>query len=192
MISAYILFGIAGVLVVLGFIALLTQKTYLDSKTKEPVEIEVPLFGKLKTNYPSLVLVFLGAVLAYLAFEKSFPPRKVDWTLTGSLKHPANKQVSWSQGYDLTLIPSPVIVKERMGDKGEFELVALIDEGKSIEEVFELLVFTHPEGSVRVPLKAEYDAYRTNGSSLINAVTSHTRHFRKIPIETFQASEDAR
>lgn len=191
MISAYILFGVAVVLVVLGFIALLTQKTYLDSTTQKPVEIEVPLFGKLKANYPSLAFVFLGAVLAFVAFEKSFPPRKVDWTLTGSLKHPAHKRINWTQGYDLALIPSTVIVKERMGDKGEFELVALIDEGKSIEQVFELLVFTHAEGSVRVPLKAEYDAYRKKGSSLITAATDHTRHFGQIPIETFQTSEEA-
>lgn len=192
MISAYILFGVAVVLVVLGFVALLKQKTYLDAATQKPVDIEVPLLGKLKANYPSLAFVFLGTVLAGVAFEKSFPPRKVEWALTGSLKHPGRKHVNWAQGYDLTLIPSTVIVKERMGDQGEFELVALIDEGKSIEQAFELLVFTHPEGSVRVPLKAEYDAYRHKGNSLITAATAHTRHFGKIPIETYQTSEDAR
>ena len=188
MISAYLLFGVAFVLIVLGFVALLMQRTYLDAKTRKPVEIKLPVLGKLKANYPALVFVFLGAFLAHVAFANSFPPRRVEWTLTGSLKHPANKKVDWPRGHDLALVPN--VVKERVGDNGEFELVAVIDEGKRIEDVFELLVFNHPEGSVRVPLRDQYEAFLGKKSSLLSKATGHTRHYAQIPIETFTTSED--
>jgi hypothetical protein len=172
----------------LGFVALLMQKTYLDAKTRKPIEIKVPVLGKMKTNYPALAFVFLGAFLAYVGFVNSFPPRRVEWTLTGSLKHPDNKRVDWPRGHDLALIPTTI--KERVGDNGDFELVAMIDEGKRIEDVFELLVFNHPEGSVRVPLRDQYEAFVEKKSSLLSKATGHTRHYAQIPIETFTTSEN--
>ena len=188
MISVYLLFSVSFVLIVLGFIALLTQRTYLDSTTQTPVEIEVPVFGKLKANYPALAFVFLGAALAYAAFSNSFPPRLVDWKVTGSLKHPANKRIDWPRGHDLSLVPT--IISEHVGDNGEFELVAKVEEGKQIEDAFELLVFNHPEGSVQVPLREQYEAYRAKKPSLLSKATGHTRHYAQIPIETFTAPEE--
>jgi hypothetical protein len=59
------------------------QKTYLDPETKQPTEIEVPLIGKLKTNYPALIFVFLGIVLAFLTFRTSHAPPKEKWEIEG-------------------------------------------------------------------------------------------------------------
>ena len=87
--SAYILFGIALLSIILGFVALLSQKVYLDATTKQPTEVQIPFLGKIKSNYPALVFAFLGAALAFYAFQKSFPlppPPLEDWTrLTFSL-----------------------------------------------------------------------------------------------------------
>ena len=46
--SAYILFGIALLSIILGFVALLSQKTYLDTTTKQPTEVESTISWKDK------------------------------------------------------------------------------------------------------------------------------------------------
>ena len=49
----------------MGFIALLKSKIYLDQDTKEKVQIDIPIFGKFKSNVPSLAFLFLGAFLLW-------------------------------------------------------------------------------------------------------------------------------
>ena len=49
-----------------GVIALFTQKVVVDS-AGHVTEIEIPLLGKFKSNYPSLAAVVIGALLAGLA-----------------------------------------------------------------------------------------------------------------------------
>jgi hypothetical protein len=46
-----------------GVWALIAQKVVVN-ESGEPTAIEVPVFGKMQTNYPSLVAVFLGVALA--------------------------------------------------------------------------------------------------------------------------------
>jgi hypothetical protein len=68
---------IAGILCLLGFGAIVVaaifafkQKAYVDRNTQEKVtEIEVPLFGKLKTNTPAIALCFVAAVFGYFAYD---------------------------------------------------------------------------------------------------------------------------
>ena len=60
MTESTIIYLLAGLCFVLGFVALLKQKTYIDSQTNQPTEIELPFVGKLTTNYPALGFVFIG------------------------------------------------------------------------------------------------------------------------------------
>lgn len=58
----YYLSSFAGLVMVVGGIWLLyKQKIYIDSETKQAVEIELPI-GKFKTNLPALALFALGFV----------------------------------------------------------------------------------------------------------------------------------
>ena len=41
--------------VLLGFVALLSSKIYIDDKTNAPTEVELPIIGKLKSNCPALL-----------------------------------------------------------------------------------------------------------------------------------------
>ena len=50
--------GISILLIILGFIALLKQKTYIDSKTQQPTKIKLPFFGEMITNFPALIFIF--------------------------------------------------------------------------------------------------------------------------------------
>lgn len=54
---------IAIICIVLGFVALLTQRVYVDSATKETIHIDVPIFGKLRTNYPAVVFLFIALAI---------------------------------------------------------------------------------------------------------------------------------
>jgi hypothetical protein len=47
----------------LGLIALLTSRIYIDKASNSTVEVDVPLLGKLKGNYPALVFVLLGGAV---------------------------------------------------------------------------------------------------------------------------------
>jgi len=49
-------------MIVGGIWLIYKQKIYIDRETKQVTEIDIPLFGKLKTNVPALVLFALGFV----------------------------------------------------------------------------------------------------------------------------------
>ena len=175
-------FGLAALLIVLGFVALLKQKTYLDSKTQQPVEVELPVIGKVKTNYPALIFVLLGFVMAWTAFEKSFPPRKEEWTVKGTFNHPARQKVEWKAG---TLTFTPSDLNTTLYNEGNFEMTALIDEGKSIEDVYETLDFSLPNGSVQIDLRKEINAFRQGQSNHIASLTPHSVKFNPINIQLY-------
>lgn len=52
-----------------GVWALLKQKVLLDANTHEVTSVEIPFFGKVKTNYPSIVAIFIGAALSYTIID---------------------------------------------------------------------------------------------------------------------------
>lgn len=53
----------AGIIMIVGALFLLfKEKIYLDSQTSQPTSVEVPFFGKLRTNAPALVIFALGVV----------------------------------------------------------------------------------------------------------------------------------
>lgn len=60
-----------------GLLALLKQQVVVD-KDGKPSEINLPWFGKIKTNYPSLFAIALGIVLAAFVTTKLSVNVKVD------------------------------------------------------------------------------------------------------------------
>jgi hypothetical protein len=179
--SAYVLYGIAVLSIILGFIALLSQKIYVDETTKQPTEVEVPFLGKIKSNYPALVFVFLGAVLAFGAFQKSYPPEKEEWTLKGQFAPPTGEAVDPTSSLDL----SPVSEQTQIDDKGIFQIKVRIPRGTSLEDAFETVEYTYKGGSGRIDLGKEYKMFLNNDKeSKISNATQHERIFKPIPITT--------
>ncbi|HVM47348.1 MAG TPA: hypothetical protein VMU04_04940 [Candidatus Acidoferrum sp.] len=176
-------FSLAGLLIVLGFVALLKQKTYLDSATLQPVEVELPVIGKVKSNYPAIIFVLLGFVLAYVAFQRSFPPRKVEWRVEGRLTNtnPAPGGVSWNEG-SLTLTPSEL--EHHINSQGAYTITALIAEGTKLEDVYETLDYSNPQGSTHIDLRRELKNYTQGKPSLISGLTDHTRTFKNVDLES--------
>jgi hypothetical protein len=182
--SAYIIFAIASLSIILGFVALLSQRIYLDATTREATEVEVPFFGKIKSNYPALVFAFLGIALAGYAFQKAYPPPIESWTLKGRFAQPEGKDVDVTG--TLTLAQDPIVVSNNINTDGRLEIVVNLPKGKSIEEAFETLNYTYAHAGAYIDLKKEYDAYVNGQASKILTATSHQRIFKDVPIDVYQ------
>jgi hypothetical protein len=62
------LLGLSSIIV--GAVFVFKQKVYVDRANDDKVtEIDVPLFGKLKTNTPAIALTFVGAIFGYFAAD---------------------------------------------------------------------------------------------------------------------------
>jgi hypothetical protein len=74
-----------------GVAALITQKVFVD-RDGHVTEIELPLLGKLRTNYPSLVAVALGVALAYMVLNKiTLKPEMIPITAKILVEHPGSE-----------------------------------------------------------------------------------------------------
>jgi len=49
------------------------RRIYFDAKTKQPIEIELPLFGKVKTQAPAFALIVVGAFLVFYPTARPQP-----------------------------------------------------------------------------------------------------------------------
>lgn len=184
------MYGISLLSIILGFIALLTQRIYIDPATNKPTEIEVPIFGKMKTNYPALVFVFIGSLLAYTTFDKSYErslekpsPQKVDWEITGSFKIPAEDTVNidWMRGR-VNFFPCN-IKNTNLGDKGTFKIWVEIDEGKNFEDEYEKISLDHNGAGATIFTDQEYDKYIKKEESLIKNATKKAREYKPKLVE---------
>jgi len=68
----FVMAQLAGFVLLLSVVFLLSKRIiYLDSKTKQPVEIELPFFGKIQTQSPVIVLVLIAAGLVIFPITQS-------------------------------------------------------------------------------------------------------------------------
>lgn len=151
------MYGIAILLIVCGFAALLLQKTYVNEDgAGTQTEIDLPFFGKLKTNYPALIFVLLGCAAAYYTFEN----RAREWVITGTLELPDDPELadlqgsgfSWNKG---TFTTFPSKYAPRIDRDGSFELRIEVAGAGALENFIKELMYDHPEASTHVPLDAE-------------------------------------
>lgn len=127
MIDSIILYLMSGLCIVLGFVALLLQKTYVDTNTNTPTEVELPLIGKLKTNIPALVFLLVGAGLAFYAFHAREQKGHEDWSISGKFVAPAGRQIEWEAG-TIYLWPKPY--EDGVGADGTFAFDVAVPPGK--------------------------------------------------------------
>ena len=188
MVMLYIIipYSIAVLAIVLGFVALLTQKIYIDHGSKSRIEVDIPFFGKMKTNFPTLIFVFLGVGMTFFTFKTSFPPNNILWNIQGTIKS-ARQDFNWRDG-TLTLIPSDIVTAE-IGKKGDFRIRVNIEEGKIFEEKYAVLDYSHIDGNMQIELKQEYDAWINKQDSRIEHATSITRKYKPIDLSPIPNSK---
>ena len=178
---AYIMYGISLITIILGFVALLTQKIYINPETHQPTEIDIPFLGKLRTNIPAIAFVFFGFILAYVTFDKSYPPNKVDWIITGSF-NAGDEEIDWEKG---TLVLFPTEFSHEVSDHGTFIINAKIEEGTSFENMIQRIDFSHPKASTQICPKDEYDSFKNGKVTLIESTTENTRNLKPAPLNFF-------
>ncbi len=189
----YIALSLGILSIVLGFVALLTQKIYLDAKTQKMISLNVPILGKMKTNYPALVFVVLGFGLSFYVLEKAFtispqpqqPPErhKIEWTITGSFEDPGIND--WRTRGELSFVPPGM--RQVITDHGGFKISLDLDEGKTFEDQIQTITFTHPDrpDTVIYP-RDEYAAYMKNDpSSKLKKATENVRIYKPIKLAQF-------
>jgi len=184
--NIFIMYGIALLSIILGFIALLTQKVYIDRETNQPTELEVPFLGKMKTNFPALVFVIIGFVLSYTTFDKSYK-KQVGWTVTGSFEKPVGDttKINWREEGTLSLIPAKI--RHDVLENGTFTIFAEINEGEKFEDVFEVINYSHKSGAVaHIVLEEQYRSYMNGQETLIESATKTTRKFKPIPVNVYK------
>jgi hypothetical protein len=183
--SILIIYGISALAIILGFIALLTQKIYMDAKTQKATQIKIPIVGRMRTNYPALVFVFVGFALSVIAANKTpeeievykAPPKK-EWKVTGSFKIRDEENIDYGTG-TLAVFPSDFEIE--VNKNGRFNIIAKIEEGKTFEEEIERMDYTHTRGSIEIIPKDEYTRYKKQDpASYLESATGHTRKYQTI------------
>ena len=173
--------GIAVLSIVLGFVALIKQKTFIDATTNQPTEFELPLVGKLKTNYPSLLFVMVGFGLV-LRVPSGTDSGKEEWAITGSLRTDSIAP-AWEDG-SLTVFPSDFRVS--VSSQGAFKITALLPKGMTFEDVVEYFDFSHPKGSVQFYPKDQFARFtQRDTTSLIRGATPRTRTLKPLTLTSY-------
>jgi hypothetical protein len=172
--------GIGTLLILLGFVALLTQKRYIDPRTNAPSEIEVPFFGKLKSNYPAVIFVFLGCVLVFLGIRQYKEVRTVEWLIDGSIIS-NTPGINWQDG-QLAIFPSNVDMNLDP-QTGKFSIKLDIEEGKNFEQEVERIHYSHPRGSIVILPQTEFDLKQSGNESKLLTATRTSRSYR-VSLET--------
>lgn len=181
-VSLYILYGIALVLIVLGFIALLKQKTYIDKDTRQVTEVALPFLGKMKTNYPSLLFLATGVSLAFFVFNKSYD-KTTEWTIKGQFVDPTRSVTNFNSG-ELKVIPGNI--QSRIGTNGNFEITMKIRDGLDFEDAVESIVYSYNNYSASILPFSEKEKKKLNDNTcLLNNSTRTTRTYKAVPINSY-------
>ena len=104
----------AGFLLVVGGLFLLATQKFVTSP-EGITSIKIPLFGRLKTNYPSLVAMFLGASLLVYVVHAVPPPSPSMAHVTGKITSPLGTR-------QLIVMIAPTTQKTFTNSNGTFEM----------------------------------------------------------------------
>lgn len=170
--------------IILGFIALLSQKIYLDAKTQKPTEIKVAFLGKMKTNYPSLIFVFLGFALVFYLLDQHFQTEPVLWKVSGFFTS-EKPDMNWSPT-QLSVFPRDIITKIDK-DTGRFDISLGIKKGNTFEEEISVIIYTDKYESGKIIPRKELEKYdKGDKLSLLDIKEPKVRIYKVRKLEKMQ------
>jgi hypothetical protein len=93
----------------------------LDLKTNAPVEIELPLHGRMKANYPALIFPFIAAFFGYLGYISREMPR-TQWSVAGTVGYADGNPVNGADWRELQIKVIPdrynsTVSKDNAGER---------------------------------------------------------------------------
>jgi len=188
----YFASGIGTLLIVFGFAALISQRIYLDPNTQSPIEVELPMFGKMKANYPALVFVLLGFALTVTGLNLSH--KLVPWYVSGTIV--ANTAgIKLEEGH-LEVFPRGL--EKKIGPDGKFTIEVQLEEGETFESVIQWFDYSVQDGgSVQIRTQEELDKFnqcvkkQNPCSSQLIATTKNSRTY-EVHLTQFPTAKDER
>ncbi len=179
------LYGLSTLIVLLGGLSLVLQKVYkIDGRKGEKTIVELPLFGKLSTNYPAIAFVFIGVALAAYTLDKTWEsPEK--WFISGSFSAPKGEVVNWQKG---TLRLSPPFLEPSVDRDGSFTIVGDIKKGRMFEEVVKQIAYDNNSRdgkilSARIMVGSQYNSFLKKEESLIKEAEKNTRIYKPVELD---------
>lgn len=181
--DALVMYALAALSFVLGFAALFMQKNYIDSRSNQVTEIELPLVGKLKTNYPALVFVMVGFALAVVVWMNPRDLGEEEWTITGSMKLPESEKVKWEEG---SIVVLPRGFQGAPEKTGTFTISGHIPKGKKFEDVASTIMYSHPDVSGHIDVLQEYRKYvARDPTTLLKNADNRIRDYSSMDFDVF-------
>jgi hypothetical protein len=183
------MYVLSALILALGGVSLFVQKVYkTDQETGEKIEIELPLLGKLKTNYPALAFAFIGAGLAVFTFNKTCE-LKDQWVISGQFKMPDSGAIDWTKGV-LTLYPkqfNPALEKD-----GSFHIELSIPKNRKFEDMFGQISYYNWARNIYADIMAddEYQKFKTGGSTLLKTAAGTTRRYKPVEVRVPEGATD--
>lgn len=169
-----------------GFISLLGQKIYYDQKTEARIEVKIPFFGKIKTNYPALVFVFASLVLVFFVYKLA--DDKIPWEIKGVIVKENN---SYFDQHGLEVFPCDIETSVNP-QTGEFKITAFIERYKSFEDVIKSFNYSDKDGRTDdIYPKEQLDNYKlSKESSLLKVADNPIRKYGTIEIKDLSQKEE--
>lgn len=182
----------------LGFFALLRQHTYLDPKTNAPLEIELPLLGRMKANYPALIFPFIAAFFGYLGFISRETP-STEWSVAGTVGYADGNMlnsVDWSE-LQIKVIPdryNSTIHKDNAG--GHFTITPALPDGFKFEDEITSVIFSlnrNPDYlSCQFSPKQEFDNWNDpskRDKSLLMGAAQYSRTLKGAKLDKYNSGD---
>lgn len=179
--------SIATLSVVLGFAALLSQRIYIDPKTNKPTEIKIPIIGRMKTNYPSLIFVLLGFALIFYIVQQvqqvELDQVTKKWIIKGRFITDKDADITWKEG-NLTVHPCGIVKNFVSGQSpGVFQIDVDIKKGGSFEDEIEYFEYSGPNWASETIYPKDQLEKHENDSGYLKTIGDTSRHYEPIPLE---------
>ena len=144
------------------------------------IKVELPLLGKLRTNYPALAFVFIGAGMALFAFNRTFEV-KDQWVISGSFKTADSRAIDWTKGV-LTLYPrqsNPILERD-----GSFHIELILPRSRKFEEEFGQISYFNWSGNVSATILVdeEYQKFKKGDASFLKTGAGRTRRYGPVEV----------
>lgn len=178
-IAMYIL---SAIILALGAISLLTQKLRAVDQEGKEVIIELPFFGKLRTNYPAVAFAFIGAGLAAFTYAKTCELND-QWVINGQFTAPESGTIDWTKG---SVMIRPAMLWPNINQDGTFEIQGSIRRGVKFEDVVEQITYSNWCGgkyTARIMTKEEYNKHKAGEPSNLQNVDSTMRVYKPMAVD---------
>jgi hypothetical protein len=189
MLGELMMYVLSALILALGAVSLFVQKVYkVDQDTGEKIEIELPLLGKLKTNYPALAFAFLGAGLAAFTFNRTYEVTD-QWVIFGQFKAPDSGPIDWTKGA-LTLFPKPF--DPQLEKDGSFNIELTIPRSRKFEDVVGQITYSNWSGNVsaKILVDEEYQKFKKGDPTILKAAAGTTRRYKPVEVTVIPKATD--